>query len=203
MPIFTYTAKDYQGNYHKGEVETADTHEASRLLQRKKLIVISIKEIKGDRQYFWDRYLNKVSFTDVVVMTRQLSTMISAGLILSEAIDILIDQQTNKQFKKELQEVSNDIKGGLDFATALEKHKDIFPELYVNLIRAGEASGKLDVILLQLADNLDKQREFQSKVRGAMIYPIVIMVLMTVVMGVMIFFVIPKLTIYGTNKLRH
>ncbi len=200
MPIFTYTAKDYQGAYHKGEVETADAHEASRLLQRKKLIVISITQVYGDRQHFWDRYLNKVSFTDVVVMTRQLSTMISAGLILSEAIDILVDQQANKQFKKELQEVSNDVKGGLDFASALEKHKDIFPDLYINLIRAGEASGKLDIILLQLADNLDKQREFQSKVRGAMIYPIVIMVLMTVVMSVMIFFVIPKLTSLYTQS---
>ena len=90
--------------------------------------------------------------------------------------------------------MSSDLKGGLDFAAALDKHPNVFPKLYVNLVKAGEASGKLDVILLQLADYMEKQQEFKSKVRGAMIYPVIVISMMFIVMSVMLFFVMPKLT---------
>ncbi len=194
MPIINYVAKDFQGAYHKGEVETADVHEAARLLQRKKLIVISLKVADPNKKRFTDRFFNRVAFTDVVIFTRQLATMIEAGLVLSDAIAILADQQENKNFKKILTDVASDIQGGIGFGASLEKHKNVFPKLYINLVRAGEASGKLDTILLQLATNLEKEREFRSKVRGAMIYPIIVISMMIVVMGVMIFFVMPKLT---------
>lgn len=193
MPIFSYVAKDFQGNYHKGEIETVDQSQVALLLRRKKLIVISIKVINEPSQKLWDKYLSRISFNDVVIMTRQLATMVEAGLVLSEALDILEEQQTNQKFKKVLENISADVKGGIDFASALEKFPDVFPLLYSRLVRAGQASGKLDVILLDLANNLEKEREFKSKVQGAMIYPMVILVMMLGVMMVMVFFVMPKL----------
>ncbi len=194
MPIFNYVAKDTKGEYHKGEVETADEHEAARLLQRKKLIIISIKAAQTSQSHLLDKLTNRVAFTDVVVFTRQLATMIEAGLVLSEAITVLADQQESKYFKKVLTAIATDIQGGLSFAAALDKHQSVFPPIFINLVKAGEASGKMDTILLQLATSLEKERIFKSKVRGAMIYPIIVVTLMLGVMGVMVFFVMPKLT---------
>lgn len=193
MSVFSYTAKDLQGEYHKGEIETVDEHQAANLLRKKKLIVIRLKSVDKNSANPLDRFLKRVSFSDVVVMTRQLSTMISSGLVLSEAIDILIDQQENGYFKTVLTGVSADIKGGIDFATSMEKYPNVFPPIYTRLVRAGQVSGKLDSILLQLADSLEKDREFQGKVRGAMIYPAVVSCMMLAVMLIMVFFVMPKL----------
>lgn len=127
-------------------------------------------------------------------MTRQLATMIESGLVLSEAIDILSEQQNNKRFKQILESVSRDVKSGLELAAAFKKHPEVFDSLYVNLVKAGESSGKLDVVLTQMANNLERDREFRSRIRGAMIYPVIVVVMMIAVMTIMMFFVIPKLT---------
>lgn len=202
MPVFTYAAKDMKGEYHKGDIESADEFQAATLLRRKRLIIISIKEKNKNQENLFDRYFNKVPFSDVVIMTRQLATMIQAGLVLSEALDILQDQQENKKFKVVLNDILADIKGGLDFAATLEKHPEVFPPIYSQLVRAGQASGKLDTILLQLATNLEKEREFKSKIRGAMIYPVVVVTMMVGVMLIMIFFVMPKLlSLYSESNI--
>ncbi|MCL4367061.1 type II secretion system F family protein [Patescibacteria group bacterium] len=193
MPIFNYIAKDLTGSYHKGEIETTDDRQAATLLRRKKLIVISLKVKNTNKDNFVEKFFSKVAYSDVVVFTRQLATMVEAGLVLSEALDILQEQQSDKNFQKIIGEISNDVKGGMDFATSLEKYPEVFPKLYSKLVRAGQASGKLDTVLLQLADNLEKDREFRSKIRGAMIYPIVVLLMMAGVMLIMIFFVMPKL----------
>lgn len=193
MAEFTYLAKDLQGEEHTGTIETPDVHSATQTIRKKGLIVISIKLKNESSIKFLDKFLNRVGFADLVVVTRQLATMISAGLVLSEAIDILEEQQTNKTLKKALVEVSADIKGGLTLAQALGKHPDIFPKLYVNLVKSGEASGKLDQVLLQMADGLEKEREFKARVKGAMIYPIVVVGMMIVVVIIMMIFVIPRL----------
>lgn len=194
MPIFDYVTKDLKGQYHKGEVEASSQVQAANLLKRNRLIIISIKPKNDLATNFYEKYFQKVSFSEVVVVTRQLATMVSAGLILSEALDILAEQQPNKKLKKVLEGVSSDIKGGLDFATSLEKYPDVFPDIYAKLVRAGQVSGKLDVILQDLATNLEKERAFQSKIRGAMIYPAVVIVMMVGVALIMVFFIIPKLT---------
>ncbi len=201
MPEFIYLAKDIQGIDHTGTVESPDAHSAVTFIRKKGLIVISLNPKTPPLNPFLKRFLNRVSFSDLVMITRQLATMVSSGLVLSEAIDILDDQQTNKTLKKALSDISQDIKGGLGLAQALGKYPDIFPRIYVNLIRSGEASGKLDSVLLQLADNLEKDREFRAKIKGAMIYPAVILSMMVVVMIIMMVFVIPKLvTLYsGSN----
>lgn len=199
MALFVYQAKDRQGNEHQGSIEASDPVAVARLLTKKGLVVISIKEKQEDSSIF-NRFFNNVSFSDIVIMTRQLATMIEAGLVLSEALDILESQQTNPKLKRVLGDISRDLKGGLDLAGAIKRHPDIFPPLYSNLIRAGESSGKLDTVLIQMATNLERDREFRARIKGAMIYPAMIIIMMVVVVSIMMFFVIPRLTSLYTQS---
>lgn len=194
MAEFIYKAKDLQGTAHSGSIQSSDKHSAAFILRKKGLIVISInsKEPQSSKLLGW--LLNRVSFSELVIATRQLATMVSSGLVLSDAIDILKEQTVNKTLKSAFEEVSQDVKGGLTLAQALGKHPRIFPHLYVNLVKSGEASGKLDQVLLQMADGLEKDREFQARIKGALIYPIVVVAMMIAVMVIMMVFVIPKLT---------
>ncbi len=190
---FIYKAKDLQGNDHSGNVATPDVRSAINTIRKKGLIIISINPKNPPENQFLGRFFNKVGFTELVIVTRQLATMVSSGLVLSQAIDILEEQQTNKILKKALENISQDIKGGLTLAQALSKFPNIFPHLYINLVKSGEASGKLDSVLLQMAEGLEKDREFQAKIKGAMIYPVVVLTMMVVVIIIMMIFVIPKL----------
>ena len=194
MAEFLYKAKDLQGNDHNGSVESPDAHSAVAVIRKKNLIIISLVPKNSGTNNFLDRFLNKVSFSDLVIITRQLATMISSGLVLSEAIDILEEQQTNKILKDALADIS------LTLAQALGQYPRIFPHLYVNLVKSGETSGKLDSVLLQMADGLEKDREFQSKIKGAMIYPVLVLSMMVVVIIIMMVFVIPKLVTLYTQS---
>ena len=202
MATFHYKARDFSGEAHQGDIESSDARTAVTLLRKKGLIVIDVS-LKLQRQVFnLNKYFDKVGFRDIVVMTRQLSVMISAGLTLSESLDILEEQQSNKKLKEVLTRVSADVKGGLSFYQALSRHPDIFPKVYINLVRAGESSGKLDDVLIRMADSLEKEQEFRAKVKGAMIYPMVIISMMVIVVFIMMIFVIPKMTaLYQTTAL--
>ncbi len=200
MPTYVYHARDLQGVDHKGTIETVDERQVNRIIGKKGLIVISIKLKDQGKSKIFDRFVKKVSFDELVIATRQLATMIESGLVLSESLDILADQQANKNFKDILLEVSRDLKGGIELAVALKKHPRVFPAIYVSLVKAGEESGKLDAVLTQLANTLEKDREFRSKVRGAMIYPVLVIGMMFVVMLVMMIFVIPRLTSLYTQS---
>lgn len=199
MPIFIYKARDFKGVDHKGTIDTVDSSRAARILSKKGLVVTSITEKKVSSPLF-EKILHRVSFDELVISTRQLATMIDSGLVLSEAVDILVGQQTNPNFKKILEAVSRDLKSGLDLASALRKYPNVFPALYCSLVKAGEEAGNLDVILNEMANNLERDREFRSRVRGAMIYPTMIVLMMVVVIGIMMFFVIPKLTSLYTQS---
>lgn len=197
---FIYRAKDIQGNDHSGSVQSPDVHSATAVIRKKGLIIISLNSRGSSANNFLERFLNRVSFSDLVIMTRQLATMVSSGLVLSETIDILEEQQSNKTLKKALVEISQNIKGGLTLAQALSRHPNIFPHLYVNLVKSGEASGKLDSVLLQMADGLEKDREFKARIKGAMIYPVVVVGMMIIVITIMMVFVIPKLVALYTQS---
>lgn len=199
MPIFIYKARDFQGVDHRGTIDTIDSSRAARILSKKGLVVTSISEKKVSSPLF-EKFFNRVSFDELVIATRQLATMIDSGLVLSEAVDILVDQQSNPNFKKILEAVSRDLKSGLDLASALRKYPNVFPPLFSNLVKAGEQAGNLDVILTEMANNLERDREFRSRVRGALIYPVMILSMMIVVVGIMMFFVIPKLTTLYTQS---
>lgn len=200
---FLYKAKDLQGEDHTGSVQSPDAHSAVAIIRKKGLIVVSLNPKNPPASGILGRFLNRVSFSELVVVTRQLATMVSSGLVLSEAIDILEEQQSNKTLKRALVEVSQNIKGGLTLAQAFSRFPDIFPHLYVNLVKAGEASGKLDSVLLQMADGLEKDREFRAKIKGALIYPVVVVTMMIAVIIIMMVFVIPKLvTLYTQSTMK-
>lgn len=193
MIEFAYSAKGIQGTDYSGSVKALDEHAAASILRKKGLIVVSLKSKQPQANTLLGWLLHRVSFSELVISTRQLATMVSSGLVLSDAIDILEEQTTNKTLKQTFAEISQDIKGGLTLAQALGKYPSIFPRLYVNLIKSGEASGKLDQVLTQMADGLEKDREFQAKVKGALIYPALVLSMMLLVVVIMMVFVIPKM----------
>lgn len=138
--------------------------------------------------------LKKVSFGDIVAFTRQLSTMVTAGLTLTDAISMLRGQSPNPAFVKVLDEILHEVESGSSLASAVEKHPRQFSKIYVSLIRAGEAGGMLDQVLSRLAENLEKEREFRGKIKSAMVYPAIIVVGMLVVTFIMMTVVMPKMT---------
>lgn len=193
MAIYTYKAKEISGEDHNGEIESSDPKTAATILRKKGLIVTSVTLKPQSLLIRMEKILNRVSFSSLVNMTRQLATMVGAGLVLSEAIDILAEQESNKRLKKVLAEVSDGIKGGRTLAQALGAHQDIFPAVYINLVKSGESSGTLDKVLLKMADNLEKEREFKARIKNAMIYPIIVVCMMIGVMVLMMTFVVPRL----------
>jgi len=192
---FKYIARTQEGNIQSGTVEANGQRTAAALVKSQNLILISLEEDTGG--FSFDSLfagLKLVSSSDVVNFTRQLATMVSAGLSLAESLNILKQQIKNEHFKTIVQSVQADVSGGNSFSNALSMYPDVFDSTYVSLLTAGEASGNLDDILIRLADKLEKSRGFKSKLRGAMIYPIIVVVAMAGVMIVMVVFVIPKLT---------
>ena len=192
---FKYVARTRDGKTQSGSVEASGIRSATALIKSQDLIVVSLEEHKGGfsvDQFF--KSLKGISSNEVVNFTRQLATMISAGLSLSEALNILKQQVSNASFKTILQSIQSDVAGGTSFSNALTKFPEVFDPTYIALLTAGEASGNLDDVLLRLAEKLEKSREFKSKLKGAMIYPIIIVIAMVGVMGVMVVFVIPKLS---------
>lgn len=192
---FKYLARSIDGKVQSGTVESSGQRSAAALIKAQNLILISLDEDRGG--FSIDALMNGlrgVSSNDVVNFTRQLATMISAGLSLSDSLNILKEQIINAQFKTIIQSVQADVSGGNSFSNSLAMYPDIFDTTYVSLLTAGEASGNLDDILLRLADKLEKSRSFKSKLKGAMIYPVIVVIAMAGVMTVMVVFVIPKLT---------
>jgi len=194
MEKFEYKAKDKEGKTLKGIVEAPDEKQAVKTLRERGLLVIALR-VKREKiaDAIKKILFRKVSLTDKVNFTRQLATMITAGLKLTEALEIL-ETQTSSGMKKIIEEIRKDIEGGKDLSSSLEKHPEVFDQIYIASIRAGEAAGFLEKVLNRLADNLEKRKDFQSKIKGAMIYPIIIVIGMIVVAGIMIVFVLPKMT---------
>lgn len=195
MSVFHYKARGTDGNIVTGLVEAPTETAAARLLHDKDLFVVALKQ-GGDAFSFTSLVtrFQRVGFGEIVNFTRQLATMIVAGLPLPEALAILRAQTTNKLFSTMLQDVQRQIVGGGTLGDALSKYPVYFSHTYVALVRAGESSGTLDQVLARLADILESQREFKSKVQGAMIYPVIILVGMTGVVFIMMTVVVPKLT---------
>ncbi|MCA9372536.1 type II secretion system F family protein [Candidatus Woesebacteria bacterium] len=193
MPFFTYSAKNKLGEVVKGKAEASTIEEAAALLDERGLLVISMKPIGygGLNQIL--QGLVGVSQNDVVNFTRQLSTMISAGLSISKALGVLV-QQSTPGFSQLVANLLHEVEGGASFSKALSSHPKVFSRLYVQLVKAGEIGGILDEILSRLAHNLEKSKEFRAKTKGAMIYPVIVVIAMAVVGFVMMTFVLPKLT---------
>src|ERR1041385_466779 len=169
MTSFTYTARDQQGQLKSATLEAPNREDAINQLKKQRLNVIKIdeqtKKKKGGR----------VAMRDIVIFTRQFSTMINSGLPLVQALGILAEQSENPNLKEVTKTVVFDVESGNTVADAMRKHPNAFSELYVNMVAAGEAGGILDTILMRLAIFMEKNDQLVRKVKGAMIYPGVIM----------------------------
>lgn len=193
MPFFNYKAKNEHGETVTGKVEARDTHQASQVLRSRQLIVISVTKQGESLLATFNKQFMGISEDDIVNFTRQLSTMVTAGLSLNEALHILA-QQGRPAMVSLIEELMRDVEGGNTFAKALEKHPKSFPRIYIQLVRAGETAGVLDEMLTRLADNLESAKNFRAKTQGALIYPAIVIIALFVVSLIMMIFVIPELT---------
>jgi len=194
MAYFQYKARDHAGKLVTGLVEAPSKDAATKLLHDKQLFITGLVESREKSSVQATLKLKRVGFGEIVNFTRQLSTMVVAGLSLPEALSILKNQTQNTAFVQVLNEIEHQIVGGGNLGDALAKYPQHFSAIYIALVRAGESSGQLDQVLARLADSLEQQREFRSKVAGAMIYPVIIVVGMGLVVMIMMTVVIPKLT---------
>ncbi|MBW1779684.1 MAG: type II secretion system F family protein [Deltaproteobacteria bacterium] len=191
MPAYNWVAETRKGKIIKGELEAADEKSALLQLKRRNL---KIKKIKAKPKDLFENVSfmqPKVTNKDIVIFTRQFSTMIDAGLPLIQGLTILADQAENKTFRGILKEIVKDVEGGSSLAEAMEKHPKVFDALFVNLVAAGEVGGILDIILQRLAAYIEKAEKLKSRIKGAMTYPIVVMAIAVIVIAVIMIFVIP------------
>jgi type IV pilus assembly protein PilC len=191
MPIFKWEGKAGKGAIKKGEME-APNEAAIRIHLRQQnitptKIVSKGKEFKINLPFF----KKKVNQRSIAIFTRQLATMIDAGLPLVQSLEILSQQQESKAFKNIIRVIREDVEGGSTFAGALKKHPLTFNELYTNLVVAGEEGGILDNILLRLASYIEKSEALKKKVKSALIYPATIVGVAVIVVGILMIFVIP------------
>jgi type IV pilus assembly protein PilC len=191
MPVYTWVAQTRKGRTLKGDIEAIDETVALSQLKRRRLTVKKIKPKPKDLFENVAFMQPKVTKKDIVIFTRQFSTMIDAGLPLVQGLNILADQAENTTFKKILKEITRDVEGGATLAEALKKHPKVFDNLFVNLVAAGEIGGILDTILQRLATYIEKAEKLKSQIKGAMTYPLVVVSIAILVIAVILIFVIP------------
>ena len=193
MPFYKYTAKNEHAETVKGKVEAQNKSQAVQVLKNRNLFVVNLA-LDGEGSFtFLNAMFSGVKYDDVVNFTRQLSTMITAGLPLTESLSIL-EQQGKPAMVKVINELLKSIEGGSTFSKALSKFPKHFSRVYTQLIRAGETAGVLDEVLQRLAENMEKDKEFKAKTKGALIYPAIVMAAMFIVGTIMMVVVVPKLT---------
>lgn len=189
MPAFTYVARARDGSRRRGTI-TADNRQAvMRSLQSQGLLPETVQE-KGKKS--GPRRDARVKPAEILVFTRQLSTIVNAGLPLLQGLEILADQTEDVRFAGVLREIGADVEGGESFSDALRKHPRVFADLYVSMVRAGEASGNLDNVLLQLADYLESMEELKRRIRAAMTYPVVAFSMILLIAAGLIIWVVPQ-----------
>ena len=191
MPIFVWKAETRKGDTKKGEMDATDETAVKGQLRRQGYISITVKKKPKDLLEYLPFLKQKVSEKDVVVFARIFATMINAGLPLIQCLDLLGKQEQNKAFAKVIGSVKEDIEGGSTLTDALKKFPKVFDDLFVNLVAAGESGGILDVILQRLSGYMEKSMKLKSKVKGAMTYPISVLVVSIGVMAILLLKVIP------------
>jgi len=186
MPTFTYTARAVNGELKTATIDAPSREEVVAQLRRQRMSVVKV-----DEETKKTKARGSIKMRDIVIFTRQFSTMINAGLPLVQALDILAKQTENKVLGDVTRAVVFDVESGHTVADALGKHPNAFSDLYVNMVAAGEAGGILDTILMRLATFMEKNDALVRKVKGAMIYPGVIMSVAAIAISVLLIFVIP------------
>lgn len=193
MLTFDYTARDTTTNkVIKSTVQAESERAAAKLLMAQGIVPLEITE-QSKRNNLWSRITNRVSAKDRIIFTRQLATLINAGLPLAQSLRTLTDQTQSKRLVAVTNEIITSIEGGSSLADAFSKHPEVFNDVYVALIAAGEVSGTLDEALEHIADQQEKDDELLGKVRGALVYPAIVLVVIFGVIGFMLFTVMPQI----------
>src|SRR5580700_2699281 len=188
MASFSYTARALNGELKTATIDAATREDAVAQLRRQRLTVVKVDDAGDAKKKATG---GGIKMRDIVIFTRQFSTMINSGLPLVQALDILAKQSENKTLQEVTRAVVFDVESGHTVADALRKHPKAFSDLYVNMVAAGEAGGILDTILMRLAVFMEKNDVLIRKVKGAMIYPAVIMSVAAIAITVLLIFVIP------------
>lgn len=194
--LFNYQALDQTGAQKNGSIDAVNVDIAIASLQRRGFVITSIHEMgeKGGMLNMHLSFLDRVSNKDVVIVSRQLATLFEAQVSALRIFRLLSEEAENKVLGKQLAEISDDLQAGSSISAALAKHPKVFSEFYVNMVKAGEESGKLDETFNYLADYLDRSYELVTKARGALIYPAFIVLTFVTVMILMFTMVIPKIS---------
>lgn len=191
MDTFKWQGKDRQGKKVKGEIESLSVSTITLSLRKKGITDLKIKKKPKDIEINLPFLKAKVPEKDVVIFTRQFSTMINAGLPIIQCLEIQSTQQENKEFKKVLTTIKDHVETGETLADALRKHPESFDALYCNMVEAGETGGALDIILGRLAFFMEKNMKLKRQVKGALIYPASVVAVAIIVIAIMMIFVIP------------
>lgn len=192
MPTFTYVARARNGTKQRGNVVAASRQAAVSMLAQRGLTADKVQEKDTSSKKKAGKLNRKIKSTDLLVFTRQLSTIVSAGLPLLQGLDILADQTDDPNFSAMIEAVAQDVESGETFSDALRKYPKGFPDLYVSMVRAGEAGGDLDGVLLQLADYLEATEDLKRRIRSAMTYPVVAFGMILLIATGLIVFVVPQ-----------
>jgi type IV pilus assembly protein PilC len=201
MPTFKYTARGTSGAKQTGSISADNRQAAVQMLQARGLQPDQVTEARGMMSMgSASAKLNKrVKTVDLLVFTRQLSTIVSAGLPLLQGLDILADQTDDVNFAAIITNVAQDVEAGETFSDALRKYPKAFPDLYVSMVRAGEAGGDLDGVLMQLADYLEASEDLKRRIKSAMTYPVVAFGLILLISAGLIVWVVPQFAeIFGS-----
>lgn len=192
MINFKYVAKSSDGKTISGTLEANDRVSAIDTLRKKDLTIVFMEETLVTRKLpALNFFKKKINLDDLVVFSRQLATMVDAGIPLVGALDILSEQMENKQFAGVTTIIKKDVEAGLNFSDALSKHKAVFSSLFVSMVRAGETSGTLDEILDRLAAYLEKTSSLQKKIKSALVYPMVVSLMAVVITLFLLIYIIP------------
>jgi type IV pilus assembly protein PilC len=190
LAVFEYKARTRRGEVLQDKIEGNDTASVVSGLRQQGLLVIDVKEQSVGKKDILEPF-KRVTADDVVIFTRQFSTMINAGLPIVRALNILSEQAANKKFEDIIVDVREDVEAGLSLSEALEKHPKVFNRLYVEMVRAGEVGGILDGVLLRIADQLEGDQDLRRKVKSAMTYPTVVLIMAILAAAVMLIFIVP------------
>lgn len=190
LATFTYKARDRTGGVLKDRMEAEDAAAVVEKLRARGLIVIDVSEQRIASRDLLQRF-RRVKSRELVIFTRQFATMIGAGLSMSRSLQVLYEQTQSPALREAVAAVRTDVESGATLSGALARHPEVFPKVYVEMVRSGEAGGILDSVLSRLAGQLESDQELRRKVRSAMAYPTVVLVLAAVVSAAMLVFVVP------------
>src|SRR5712691_7846982 len=190
MPVFVWKGRTLAGEAQTGEIEVTRQEDALEILRKKKILITSMRPKSGG--FSLPKFGGSgVSTKDLAIFTRQFATMISAGLPLVQCLDILAKQSSKPSFGRIITEVTHEVESGSTLSDALGKHKDVFDDLFRNMVAAGEAGGVLDEILMRLATYIEKADALKRKIQSAMVYPIVVLTVALGATSFMLIFIIP------------